>query len=131
MLPGDGQRDGTGTGAQVDHGGRLDRGDPPQAPVDQQFGLRPGDEHTRPDREIEQPERGPASEVLDRTAGGPVAYQPGVAGQLRIVEAGAEQPAPWYPEDLGGEQLSVDPGRVHPGPGEQRGRHRYRILRRL
>ena len=116
---GDGQRERAGAGAQVDDQRRRHVGDRPQAPLQQQLGLRAGGEHPRPDGDGDRPEHRGAEQVLQGLAGGPAHDQlPQRLDHGRVDERVHHQLPTLHADDVCGEDLGVDPRRRDPGGGE-------------
>jgi hypothetical protein len=108
----DRQRDRAGPAAQVDDGRRVGPVDAvdAQAPLDQQLGLRPGNEHARPDRHLDPVERGDPGEVLERYPIGPGRDQRAQPlGPHRVERRPHREPGTGNAEHMRRQNLGVDP----------------------
>jgi hypothetical protein len=119
VLVRDGQRDGARAAAQVHDDRTGEPGEAFQRPLDQQFGLRAGHEHPGADGELEQPERCPAGQVLERHPVGALVEQGGEPGGVVVGDVRErEQPGARAADDVGQQQLGVDPRGVDAGVGQ-------------
>ncbi len=115
----DGQRHGSGARSHVHHPRLLVVGEGLEGGLDQNLGLRPGDEHPRPDLQVEPEERLSPREVLERGSTSAGTEGPGVGpGHVRLdpprrVEGGAVRPG-----QVGEQGLGLGAGAVDAMPGE-------------
>src|SRR6185437_14024665 len=91
-------------------------------PAGHDLGLHPGHEHAGADLELQVAEVGQPGDVLERLTGRPagdVVPEPGVE-----VDVGDQvQLTAGHSVQVGGDQLGVGAGRLHPGLGQPAGRY--------
>ena len=120
-LLGEGERDRSRTGTQIDDQRPVGAAQRPDRPLDDGLGLRPGYEDPGPDQQLEAAEAGRSDEVLERFAGSPAGYQPEEAlagGTVGAAPLRDHQPAARDPEGVRGELLGVGPRAGDTGGGQ-------------